>query len=152
MKRCSNCLLTKSLDAFHKRSANKADGRQHTCKACQKQATYAYRAANPDAIKATRRRAYARGGRDRQYQRLYGISEADVEALRVVQRGLCDLCGRPEAEARGGRLCVDHDHASGAVRALLCHDCNTALGKFQDDPALLRAAALYVESHAYGAP
>lgn len=147
MKRCSKCLLTKSLDDFHKRSANKTDGRQSACKECQKQATYAHRAANPNAHKGYRRRSYARGGRDRQYQRLYGISEADVEAMRVAQRGLCDLCGRPEAETRGGRLCVDHDHASGAVRALLCHDCNTGLGKFQDDPELLRKAALYVERY-----
>jgi hypothetical protein len=43
------------------------------------------------------------------------------------------------------RLCVDHDHKTNKVRALLCDGCNKGLGAFSDSPALLRKAADYLE-------
>lgn len=59
------------------------------------------------------------------------------------QSGRCGICDR---ERTNRDLCVDHDHVSGVVRGLLCDLCNTAIGKMQDDPSLLRKAALYIES------
>lgn len=53
----------------------------------------------------------------------------------------CAVCGEPPTRRR---LDVDHDHKTGAVRGLLCSDCNIALGKFRDDPDRLRAAADYL--------
>jgi dihydroorotase-like cyclic amidohydrolase len=42
-------------------------------------------------------------------------------------------------------LAVDHDHKTGKVRALLCRNCNTGLGNFQDSPELLKTAIQYLE-------
>lgn len=82
--------------------------------------------------------------------RRYGITPSDFDAMLAAQCGLCAICGdAPDPEGRGAyaRLHIDHDHTSGAVRALLCGRCNSALGLFRDDPDLLRAAAAYLESH-----
>lgn len=44
---------------------------------------------------------------------------------------------------------VDHDHATGAVWAVLCCNCNAALGQFKNDPDALRRAAKYVEGEVW---
>ena len=41
---------------------------------------------------------------------------------------------------------IDHDHQTGIVRALLCRQCNAALGQFAEDVARIRGAADYLES------
>ena len=73
-------------------------------------------------------------------------------AMSAAQGDVCGICGRPETATRDGRvkkLAVDHNHAGNQkIRALLCAACNMGIGNFQDDPARLRAAALYIERHA----
>ena len=59
----------------------------------------------------------------------------------AAQRGVCAICRVAPAKH------VDHDHATGAVRALLCFNCNGGLGQFKDDPYLLQLAVFYVEHH-----
>lgn len=72
----------------------------------------------------------------------YGLG---AKALRVMLReanGRCALCKRESK-----KLVVDHDHASGAVRGLLCSACNTGMGLLGDNPNLLRIAAQYLEAN-----
>jgi hypothetical protein len=77
------------------------------------------------------------------YLREYGITIEDYDAMFAAQGGRCAICSaRPTR-----RLAVDHDHKTGAVRALLCHRCNPGLGLFTDDPNKLIAAADYIERH-----
>jgi hypothetical protein len=80
----------------------------------------------------------------------YGVTVEWYEAKRQAQNGACMICGAvppPDGIKSAARLHVDHDHATGANRDLLCNRCNQGLGYFQDDPALLRAAADYIERH-----
>lgn len=95
------------------------------------------------------RAAYEREWR---FQRKFGISVADYDRLMLEQDGRCASCREAELHIhRSGKkrdLAVDHDHATGIVRGLLCGDCNRGLGLFRDDPVALRAAADYLEAHA----
>lgn len=76
-------------------------------------------------------------------KRKYGLSPSDLEDMLVRQGGACCIC-----KSRGVELFVDHDHASGAVRGLLCRGCNTALGWLRDDPQLAEQAAHYLRASA----
>jgi hypothetical protein len=53
----------------------------------------------------------------------------------------CEVCGSE------GQTSYDHCHFSGRFRGWLCGGCNQALGAVNDDPAVLRALADYVEKH-----
>jgi hypothetical protein len=75
------------------------------------------------------------------FREIYGISEAEYEAMFARQGGACAICKRT-----GLTLCVDHCHLTGEVRALLCIRCNSAIGFCSDDPALLQAAAAYLQA------
>jgi hypothetical protein len=58
--------------------------------------------------------------------------------------GRCEVCGRTSVEANMGNRRLHVDHSAAGVRGMLCHHCNTGLGHFRDDPALLRRAIEYL--------
>jgi hypothetical protein len=88
--------------------------------------------------------------REQNYRTRYGITLKDYDNLYASQAGCCAICGTTSGIAgqTGSLLFVDHDHATGAVRGLLCRDCNVGLGAFRDSPLNLARAALYLK---YGA-
>lgn len=63
--------------------------------------------------------------------RKYGMDVADWWALFSAQDGRCVICSKRFGPKR--RPCVDHNHRTGEVRALLCSPCNQALGVMHDD-------------------
>ena len=82
--------------------------------------------------------------------RKYGVTPEWFAERLDAQDGACLLCGHvppPDAVKAASRLHVDHDHATGAVRALLCGRCNQGIGFFAEDPELMRRAAAYIESY-----
>ena len=85
---------------------------------------------------------------ERYLQRTYGIGVSDYEAMLESQNHCCKLCGGEGfvmAKHHSMKLVVDHCHTSGAVRGLLCHNCNRALGLMHDNTETLRAAIAYLE-------
>ena len=78
-------------------------------------------------------------------QRVYGVTPERFADMLAEQDERCAICRKTFKDARDTH--IDHDHATGAVRDLLCGNCNPGLGKFLDDPALLRAAADYLDKH-----
>ncbi len=72
---------------------------------------------------------------------LYGISEDDYKNLFEAIEGKCEICHKPSHKL----LHVDHDHNTGKVRGLLCHQCNIGLGCFQDNGEYLENARVYLK-------
>ena len=85
----------------------------------------------------------------RYLERTYGITAADYAALLVKQDEKCAICGGEgflmDKEKHKIKLVVDHDHSTGQVRGLLCHNCNRALGLFHDNTEHLEAAIHYLK-------
>lgn len=132
-KRCGKCREVKEHAAFHRR-LKRPDGYDSNCRACRSQDA---RVRNADPEKK-------RISRDKKLRLKYGIGADDVEAMLLQQQGRCAICGTTKNPER---FHVDHDHTSGAVRALLCLHCNALLGHAKEEPAVLRAAILYLERH-----
>ena len=89
-------------------------------------------------------------------RRCYGLDRRNrhdrVEDQRRAEAGktqsACEICGTEETVTRSGRVrrpTIDHDHLTGRIRGGLCSRCNTGIGLLLDNPALLRAAADYLD-------
>lgn len=74
--------------------------------------------------------------------RKYGLTPEKYEAMSAAQGGVCLICSMKCKT--NFNLAVDHNHATGEVRGLLCANCNKGIGCFQDSPELLRRAADYL--------
>lgn len=77
----------------------------------------------------------------RYHLRRYGLTPEQFGAMTIAQNGRCAICGRDRP------LVVDHDHATGRVRGLLCRACNSGIGQLGDDAGTVRLAARYLEVH-----
>ena len=87
----------------------------------------------------------------------YGLTIETRAALLESQDGKCKVCSSPVSFSEPGKkikrgsgkhvAVVDHCHALGHVRGILCGDCNVMLGKAHDSRRVLRAAAEYLEEN-----
>lgn len=112
-----------------------------------------YRQANKGSV-AAYMKGYHEKNKDRitlrDIGRRYGLNPAQYQDLLEQQDSRCAICRREETalDHRTGkprRLSIDHDHATGEVRGLLCRTCNSALSYFGEDADRLRAAVAYLE-------
>lgn len=85
----------------------------------------------------------ANEGQEARLKTRFGLSLEDYVEMARLQCGVCAVCGGP---GHLDHLDVDHDHKTGRVRALLCGNCNRALGMVAEDAARLRALAAYAEA------
>jgi hypothetical protein len=93
-----------------------------------------------DKRKPEKKRLYRKNYRENhkanQLKAKYGITVEDYQSMFDSQGGVCKLCGMEEttkiSKGDGVRsLAVDHDHNTGKVRGLLCHQCNVVLGQYE---------------------
>lgn len=149
MKTCNACGLEKPYSEFH-RNPETHDGYRYTCKLCRKNKVPSNRTVSRQTRKrqdpATRKSYGSRkenGGEGwAQIKRLdkYGLTVTEFEALYESQSGQCGCCSNP----LGDKYCIDHDHATGAVRGLLCYACNSGIGQLGDTIEGLQRAIQYL--------
>lgn len=114
------------------RDANRDRAREHWNKSNRK------RLADP---------TYVTARRIRRRELHYGLTQEQFDALVAAQGNVCAVCSNGHV-GPGADLHVDHDHRTGAVRALLCGKYNTLIGLADDSPDRLELAAAYLRRHA----
>lgn len=143
LKVCPKCNLPKEATEFNKSSKGKLQG---YCRPCMriwnqenkgKKRTYSRVAYHKDLPKA-----HARDRKSKLWCN-FRITPEDYSRMLAAQKGVCAICGLPELTDRC--LAVDHNHATGKVRGLLCHLCNRGTGMFKDSIATLSAAIEYLK-------
>lgn len=87
--------------------------------------------------------------RERKLLKKYGVNLAQYNDMLEAQNHACGICEVHQSKL-AKRLAVDHNHANGKVRGLLCTTCNLAIGKFKDDIKLLIKAIAYLKKHLGG--
>lgn len=70
--------------------------------------------------------------------RKHGVSEKEIRKWLESKR--CSCCGR-----RDRKLVLDHNHTTGKIRGILCHNCNVAFGLLGEDPTWVWALASYLD-------
>lgn len=73
----------------------------------------------------------------------YGLTPDELVELLAAQPS-CGICGFDDWGAGPKGPQVDHSHTTGAVRGILCNNCNNGLGRFKDSRELLLKAADWV--------
>ena len=119
MKTCRSCSESKPLTEYYTRYS--------ICKVCKNEQNKQWSFNNPDKVKQQRRKTRLKTN--------YNLTELQYAEMLVNQNGCCALC---KGTDENKHLAVDHCHATGKVRGLLCINCNTLLGKVHDDILLLQ--------------
>lgn len=156
-KTCSTCKDTKDISLFGKNKYSK-DKLTSNCLECKNKASREWdkrnserkRKANkewyhrvkseqPDKFPLQRRRA--------KFKRVYGITLDEYDEMLKSQDYKCVTCGKEHNDTEQEKLRVDHCHATGKVRGLLCHNCNISLGLIKEDIKVLDSLKAYVLKH-----
>jgi hypothetical protein len=120
-KTCRSCGSNKNARDFSPSYQN-ADGLHSKCKCCS-----------------------SRQANNINKKRRYGLSEEDISRRCLEQSSRCAICCSPfDLGKKTGAFHIDHDHATGAVRGLLCPTCNQALGMLGDDKSRIGLAIAYL--------
>ena len=142
-----------SIQMYH--SNGSKNGRK--CRTCTNEKQKVAYDANPDYWKSrsqnyrkvdpTRRK---RQVRENYLLTTYGITHAQYESMLSLQNGVCAICKTDNPKGSGrkaGHFCIDHCHTTGNIRQLLCGECNSGIGKLQDNPEIVLAAYNYLTLH-----
>jgi hypothetical protein len=150
-RRCNVCFVIKPLSEFYNDKTRNL-GKSYTCKTCKNNKVKKYRSSLSDEVllerglttNKIRRKRYYRKYKNtiiKKYtlQKRYGLTIEQLNEMKHKQKDMCAICGRKI------KLVVDHCHKKNKVRGLLCSNCNSGLGMFNDDIDCMKKAIKYLE-------
>lgn len=79
----------------------------------------------------------------------YGVNPQEFDDLLRKQNGVCAVCRKIPPNKP---LCLDHNHLTNEVRAIICHKCNSALGLCDEDNETLTRLAEYARTDGHSVP
>ena len=133
-KACAICKETKSADQYHVVRRAGKEWLQGRCKSCCKVYLRNYKRSPGQMAKAAARQ------RRWVLQDRYGLTEETFESIRASQGNACAICGEQFTKTPH----IDHDHASGVIRGLLCQTCNHGIGLLGENVHVLEKAIAYL--------
>jgi len=104
-----------------------------------------YAEKNKEKIKRYNKAKYRRNPeyyKELNLQRNFKLIIDQYNKLLEDQNSKCAICGRDNNVKKA--LAVDHNHKTGKIRGLLCHNCNIGLGVFNDNPLILIKVVKYL--------
>ena len=135
-KACPRCKESKPRNEFRPRSNGHTGSYCLPCdRAYRAERSRRYWKAHPE------RRQHVRRVNRRVKLKHYGMTYSELERMTERQGGRCAICNRPP---RQRALDVDHCHATGKVRGLLCSSCNRLIGFADEDVGRLVAVIRYL--------
>lgn len=155
LKRCKTCERIKGFDEFRVLRGGQPNS---NCLDCTRSYSATYYVENTERVREkinawkAERPTY---GIDHHLLKRFSVSAERRDQMLQDQGGMCAICGVNEVDLPR-RLAIDHDHhccagserktCDACVRALICGNCNSGLGFFQEDPHLLEIAVEYLRS------
>ena len=125
LRRCTICKEIKLLSDYPPMKTDKRYGKSYYCRPCFQER------ARSNHVK-------------KQYKlKKYGIGPVEYKMMRDSQKECCAICKERFTETPH----VDHDHATGKVRSILCRRCNHTIGHARDDISILASAIEYLRGH-----
>ena len=76
----------------------------------------------------------------------YGVTVEWFDEKLAAQGGGCGICGSTKTP-KGKSFPVDHSHATGKTRGILCQHCNLLLYKLEEVPGWIEKAMLYLKQY-----
>lgn len=141
---CTKCGAAKATSDFPIDRSRKT-GRSGRCKKCNLERVQSWTKQDPERAaslrNAAKKKRFKEGRVDRTKER-YGVSRDRVLDMLEAQDDRCAICFQ-----YGFAPHVDHNHASGALRELLCFKCNASIGMMEESLPRLRNAIKYLERH-----
>lgn len=135
-KFCPRCERNRQVKFFHYHKNRNRSRYSTYCKPCTVVKVREWRQKNRSKYRDGRRKMK------------YGLTPDGFAALLKKQGGGCAICGSVvSGNPMCSDLCIDHCHKTKKTRGLLCHQCNTGLGYFQDDLVLLENAIRYLKQY-----
>ena len=150
MKNCTRCQQEKLFTEFFKGRINK-DGSQgygSKCRDCVREYQLELYHKLPVEKKRERKEKSVQAlGKDyfKRYKlnRYYNLTLEEFNLMYESQNGKCYIC---EKKISGKEVKVDHNHLTGKVRKLLCHNCNTSLGLLNEDVKIFEKCIEYLKT------